>query len=142
MVHSLGRLKAWPAVLRRLRALPAFFAAIIPIHLRAAEIRGVVMDALGGEPLARVRIDLLNTELRTATDPRGNFTFASVPAGNYTLHVETVGYRLLNREFALAQDEAELSRCADHASRDASGVLFRGLEPLYEIGVEFSGLKI
>ena len=85
MVHSLGRLRALPAVRRLLRARPAFFAAIIPIHLFAAEIRGVVVDAMGGEPLARVRIDLLNTDLRTTTDPQGHFRFASVPAGNYTL---------------------------------------------------------
>ena len=88
-------MKAW------LWLLPALLAAA----QQAGEIRGTVLDAQGGEPLASVQVRLYGTEYRTVTDSQGRFAFAQAPPGEYILHVATVGYRLATREFALAPGE-------------------------------------
>jgi hypothetical protein len=69
------------------------------------EIRGAVLDSSGGEPLARVQVELVNTPHRTVTDSQGRFSIAGVPAGDYDLRVATVGYRLLKKSLSLAEGE-------------------------------------
>lgn len=73
----------------------------------AAEVRGVVLDARGGEPLANVRVELLPGTLATVTDARGRFSFAGVRPGDYVLHVATVGYRLVKKNFSLIAGEVK-----------------------------------
>ena len=73
--------------------------------LAASEVRGIVVDARGGEVLARVRVQLTGTSHQAATDSEGRFSFSDVASGDYTLHVETVGYRLLKRDFSIGADE-------------------------------------
>ncbi len=69
------------------------------------EIRGVVLDVRGGEPLARVQVQLLGTNHQTVTDAEGRFSLRQVPPGECLLHVSTVGYRLLKKQFTLAAGE-------------------------------------
>jgi hypothetical protein len=88
-------MRGWAALL--LFAMPA----------AAGDERGSVADARGGEPLARVRVQLAGTEFAALTEPDGTFAIAGVPAGEYTLHVSTVGYRLLTKPFALADGETK-----------------------------------
>jgi hypothetical protein len=71
------------------------------------EIRGVVLDASGGEPLARVQVELANTPHRTVTDSQGRFSLAGLPGGDYDLRVATVGYRLLKRSLSLAEGQRQ-----------------------------------
>lgn len=71
------------------------------------EVRGVVADARGGEPLARVQVQLTGTPFTAVTDGEGRFSMRGTPAGEYTLHVSTVGFRLLTRQFTLAPGEAK-----------------------------------
>ncbi len=59
-----------------------------------AEIQGVVRDARGGEPLARVTVSLEGTSLRAITDGEGRFDIKALKPGKYILRVSTVGYRL------------------------------------------------
>jgi hypothetical protein len=70
-------------------------------------VTGTVADAQGGEPLARVRVQLAGAGRETVTDAAGRFSLANLPAGEYTLHVSTVGYRLLTRGFTLAAGETK-----------------------------------
>lgn len=72
-----------------------------------ADIGGLVLDARGGEPLARVRIRLAGTGFETATGPTGRFAIPGVPPGDYVLHVETVGYRLVKQPFTLEQGHSQ-----------------------------------
>jgi hypothetical protein len=62
-----------------------------------AGVSGRVVDARGGEPLARVRVRLLGTGAETATSADGQFRLESVPAGHHILQIETVGYRLVKQ---------------------------------------------
>jgi hypothetical protein len=71
----------------------------------AGEVRGIVLDAHGGEPLSRVQVQLVSTRHRTLTDEAGRFWFGPVAPGDYDLHVTTVGYRLLKKSFSLSAGE-------------------------------------
>jgi hypothetical protein len=62
-----------------------------------AGVSGRVVDARGGEPLARVRVRVLGTTVETATNADGQFRLDSVPAGQHILQIETVGYRLVKQ---------------------------------------------
>ncbi len=70
-------------------------------------IWGVVLDAQSGEPLARVRVQLAGTSFQAVTDASGSFAITGLEAGEYTLQVSTVGYRLIQRRFSLAAGEAK-----------------------------------
>ena len=88
-----------------LRTSLLLLAAATAFGQSAGELRGVVVDARGGEPLARVEVLLASTPYRTVTDEAGRFNIAGVPPGDYALHVSTVGYRLLKKSFSLAAGE-------------------------------------
>ncbi|HYP04926.1 MAG TPA: carboxypeptidase regulatory-like domain-containing protein [Bryobacteraceae bacterium] len=78
-------------------------AGTIPL---LASISGRVVDARGGEPLARVRIRMLGaSNLETATNPEGRFRLEAVASGSYTLQVETVGYRLIKQTVTVIESE-------------------------------------
>jgi hypothetical protein len=74
---------------------------------QTGEVRGVVSDSSGGERLARIEIALPASGLRAITGAEGRFAIAGVPAGEHTLRVSTVGYRMLNLPFTLAAGESK-----------------------------------
>src|SRR5579872_1268623 len=90
--------------------------AALPALAQTAEIRGAVVDARGGEPLANVQIQLSGTPLRAVSDSAGRFRIAGVDAGDYVLSVSTVGYHVAKRSFhvdAGATQEFEVILSAD-----------------------------
>jgi hypothetical protein len=75
-----------------------------------ASVSGVVLDATG-TPVVAAQVSLIegeDTTLRTLTSGlRGEFTFASVPAGSYRVRVEATGFTpFLSKAFALAAQQA------------------------------------
>ena len=62
------------------------------------EIRGTVYGQEAGDPLANTTVRLVETEQSTVTDENGEFRFEDLPAGDYTLNVIAVGYRLLEED--------------------------------------------
>ncbi|HSW50409.1 MAG TPA: TonB-dependent receptor, partial [Bryobacteraceae bacterium] len=66
------------------------------------EVRGVVLDGRGGEPLDRVEVRLAPAAHSALTGREGRFVFQAVPPGDYQLRVSTVGYRLLRKNFSLS----------------------------------------
>jgi len=66
---------------------------VAPAH--AADIRGKVTNAVGGEPLARVQVSLLETTLQDVTSSSGTFNITEATPGKYTLRLSAVGYRLV-----------------------------------------------
>ena len=82
------------------RRLSAFFL-LLSSALHAAEIRGKVTNAMGGEALNQVNVAVLDTKISTTTSIGGEFDLAHVAPGSYTLRLNAVGYRLLTIPFTL-----------------------------------------
>jgi CarboxypepD_reg-like domain/TonB-dependent Receptor Plug Domain len=84
--------------------IPAFACAALAWAASAqttGQISGLVVDARGGETLARVEILLDNGALRTTTADDGKFHLAGIAPGDYVLNVSTVGYHLAKKSFHL-----------------------------------------
>lgn len=71
----------------------------------AADVSGIVTNAQGGEPLAKIQVALLGTSATTATGPDGKFHFSQLSAGSYVLQASGVGYRSSKISFQLASAE-------------------------------------
>ena len=73
-------------------------------------IRGTVVDANTGAPIADARVTLVEAKLTTRTSVDGRFEFASVPPRTYTLTVSRIGYIFVRRRVdAPANTNLELS---------------------------------
>ena len=72
------------------------------ILAHAAEIKGKVVNAAGGEALGRVQITVLETGAATITAGDGTFSFTGLPPGHYTLRLNAVSYRLVTVSLSLA----------------------------------------
>jgi Carboxypeptidase regulatory-like domain/TonB-dependent Receptor Plug Domain len=85
----------------RLLALVCFALALPGWAQTGGEISGSVVDARGGEALARVEILLSSGQYRTTTGDNGKFRLTGVAPGDYVLNVSTVGYHLVKKPFHL-----------------------------------------
>ena len=75
-------------------------AAVAPWSLGAQEgvrIRGVVVEAETGEPVAGARVLVRHTPLQTTADAAGGFAIALPGRGDYTLFVAADGFRAEER---------------------------------------------
>jgi hypothetical protein len=80
----------------------ASFALALPAFAQTTgDVIGSVVDARGGEALARVEILLGGGPYRTATGDNGKFHLTGVAPGDYVLSVSTVGYHLVKKPFHL-----------------------------------------
>jgi hypothetical protein len=82
-----------------------FFLLSAPLH--ASEIRGKVVSVVGGEPLARVQVTVLETGAEAVTGKDGGFAIQNLSPGNYTLRFNAVGYRLVTVPFSLTAGEGD-----------------------------------
>ncbi len=82
----------------RLTALLLLIAATA----QAAEIKGKVTNALGGEALGRIEVVVLENKTSAVTSIGGEFDIPNLAPGSYTLRLNAVGYRLLTIPFTLA----------------------------------------
>ncbi len=57
------------------------------------KIQGIVNDIDTGKPIAYANVIIVNTEIGTATDDKGNFFILNVPSGVYTIEVSCLGYQ-------------------------------------------------
>jgi TonB-linked SusC/RagA family outer membrane protein len=55
-------------------------------------IAGTVTDQAGGQPLAGVRVSILNTNRSALTNQEGRYTITSVPVGNHQVQTSLIGY--------------------------------------------------
>jgi TonB-dependent receptor len=73
--------------------------AALSLHAQSGgSLSGRVTDASTGLSLAGARLTLVGTRLETFTGPAGDYVFGNVPAGNYTLEANYVGYETLSSE--------------------------------------------
>jgi hypothetical protein len=84
---------------------PAGFFLLSALTLHAAEIRGKVVNVVGGEALGRVEVSLLEIGATTNTAEDGTFTISDVAPGSYTLRLNAVGYRLATVPISLTSQQ-------------------------------------
>jgi CarboxypepD_reg-like domain len=112
--------------------LSAALFVVVPSY--AADIRGKVTNALGGEPLARVQVSLLDTTFQDVTSSAGTFTITGVNPGKYTLRLSAVGYRLVTVPLEIMSatevKEVEVNLAPDNFQRtdtvEVRGDVFQG----------------
>ena len=116
----------------------SLFLAILfsSIFLHAAEIRGKVVSVVGGEPLGRVQVTVLEAQREAVTANDGSFVIKDLAPGHYTLRLNAVGYRLITVDFSLAIGEAvkefDITLAPDNFRRtekvEVKGDIFQGAD--------------
>jgi hypothetical protein len=84
----------------RLRLAPILL--LLAVAAYAAEIKGKITNAVGGETLGRVSVVVLENKLSSVTSDTGEFDIPNLAPGSYTLRLNAVGYRMLTIPFTLA----------------------------------------
>jgi hypothetical protein len=59
---------------------------------KSGSLKGVVLDAETGAPLAGASVQIVGTQRGIATDPRGEFRIAVIPVGSYAIRINSIGY--------------------------------------------------
>ena len=70
-------------------------------------LSGQVTDT-AGNPLAQVRVTVLEARRATTTDPEGHFSFPSIPTGTYGVAFALVGYAPEVRRVTIGEEDATL----------------------------------
>ena len=79
----------------------------VQIYAQSATLRGLVREAIHGDPLPDVNVYLEGTTLGTATSARGTFELSGIPPGTYTLVVSAVGYHKIRQPVHLSPGEIQ-----------------------------------
>lgn len=83
-------------------------AAQQPARQPRATVRGVVLDALHGDPLPNTMVRLMDAKRGVLADSLGRFTFTDVPLGPQLLAAKQYGYGELNVEIEVVEDQSFL----------------------------------
>src|SRR5207302_8561529 len=76
---------------------------------RLVTLRGRVVDARSGEPVAKVKIIVSSPSQSTTTDESGGFTLSDIQPGEISLYITTVGYGLVKKTITVKEtDTAEI----------------------------------
>jgi outer membrane receptor for ferrienterochelin and colicin len=76
---------------------------------RLVTIRGRVVDARTGEPIAKVRVIASANDQSTTTDDSGAFTLENLPVGELDLYITTVSYGLVKKTITLLDEHGEFT---------------------------------
>jgi outer membrane receptor for ferrienterochelin and colicin len=68
-------------------------------------LKGRVVDARTGEPIAKVRVIASGSDQSTTTDDRGEFILENVSTGQLDLYITTVSYGLVKKTITLKEGE-------------------------------------
>ena len=71
-------------------------------------LRGRVVDAQTGEPIAKALVSIRDRKVEAVTDASGRFSLAGLPPGDTEITVATVGYGLARRTARASPDMGEL----------------------------------
>jgi len=83
-------------------------AASLPADDPPADVKGRVVDAQTGEPIAKAVVAVRERQRETVTDASGRFRLADLPAGSVEIVVTTVGYGLAQRTLTVGGPEVEI----------------------------------
>ena len=76
---------------------------------QAAVLTGEVVDAETGEPITGVKVKLKGEEKANQTNEEGEFGFAGLDKGTYTVKVNAEGYKKKTKEIEVASSAKELT---------------------------------
>lgn len=74
---------------------------------QTASVKGNISDQLSKDGLANAYISINKTSFRTEADDKGNFEIKNIPAGEYDISFENVGYSTAERHIHLKAGEAK-----------------------------------
>ncbi len=94
------RLPGLTLVLALLWLIPSGLAA------QTGTMTGQTTDARSGQPLGAVQLTLEGTGLGTLSQANGRFTLENIPAGEYTLTAQRLGYSSVTREVTILAGES------------------------------------
>ena len=81
---------------------------LLTVVVKAAEIKGLVVDAQTKEPLIGATVQIDGTTLATATDIDGKFSFTSLSAARtYTLYIKYIAYKTKRVDGVHASEQAQ-----------------------------------
>jgi hypothetical protein len=92
-------------------------------------LKGRVVDARSGEPIAKVKIVVVATQQSTSTDENGVFTFEGIHAGELDLYITTVIYGLVKKTITvkdLEKVEVEIALNEEGATLAEKVTVFAG----------------
>jgi len=88
-------------------ALGATWIGICAFNLNgAAQIRGIVMDSVEGDPLPGTMIMIEELKRGETANANGVFYFAQIPAGNYTVTADYMGYLTQSQVVSVKEGES------------------------------------
>ncbi len=87
--------------------LMTVFSLWLPLAAVAqtGQVEGRITDAQSGQPLRDVNITLEGTDFGAATTKDGYFFIEAVPAGEYTLVVDRIGYQKVSRKIVISPNK-------------------------------------
>jgi hypothetical protein len=94
-----------PSIAVKSVLIPLIVATVLLQPLTGA-VRGTVIEARTGVPLAAVLVKIQSTGQQAHSDAEGRFELIDVPAGTQTLMISLVGYGLVRRDVTVTAGEA------------------------------------
>ncbi|MEK6280749.1 MAG: TonB-dependent receptor [Acidobacteriota bacterium] len=80
-----------------------------PTQKRIVTLRGRVVDARTGEPIAKVRVIANGVDQSTTTDDDGGFALENIPVGQLDLYITTVNYGLVKKTITVLEESREFT---------------------------------
>ncbi|OGC42104.1 hypothetical protein A2Y85_03895 [candidate division WOR-3 bacterium RBG_13_43_14] len=81
----------------------AYLLILCLINGTTGKVQGTVRDQATKESIVGANIEILGTELGTASDENGDFFILSVPRGRYTIEISYIGYQSKRVENAVVE---------------------------------------
>lgn len=104
---------------------------LCPLLIQAQKtysIKGVVKEAISGEPISYATVIIWNTTQGTATDSTGHFEISGVAPGSYRLQASFLGYKpTVTAEFRIANKDLFFPGRTQAGQRKPAGSKCRGL---------------
>ncbi len=75
----------------------------------AQVLRGTVSDSADQKPLEGALVSVVGTGRRIVTRASGEYSFADVPAGSYTVRVQMIGFSPMDQKIAIAADGEDVT---------------------------------
>jgi hypothetical protein len=98
----------------------------------ASTLRGQVVDARSGEPLAKVKVIAGSDTLSAITDTNGKFNIENVPHGDVDLYITTVNYGLVKKTIKHTGDTTDLKIALNEDAATLTESVSINLDPYEE----------